>query len=182
MAGMLAQAVVSSLQQDLPALGPLLIERYGLSLSELGALLSSASWGLMLTLYLWGRVADRFGERWVVAAGLTGMGLVLCLAPFTTTALQLGSVIFLAGAMSASTIAATGRAVMGWFARSERGMALGLRQMAVPVGAAVSALVLPFVAISYGAPSAFLALAAFSVLAAVTAIAGLRPPPGQPVK
>ena len=42
-----------------------------------------------------------------------------------------------AGMLGASATSATGRAVMGWFPRSERGTALGVRQMAMPLGGAI---------------------------------------------
>ena len=42
-----------------------------------------------------------------------------------------------------AALAASGRAVFGWFPRSERGLALGLRQTAVPAGAALASFTLP---------------------------------------
>jgi nitrate/nitrite transporter NarK len=39
--------------------------------------------------------------------------------------------------------AASGRAVMSWFAPAQRGFALGIRQTAVPLGGAAAALFLP---------------------------------------
>ena len=49
----------------------------------------------------------------------------------------------LAGVAGGSVQSGSGRAVMRWFAASERGLALGVRQTAVPVGGAIAALVLP---------------------------------------
>jgi sugar phosphate permease len=40
----------------------------------------------------------------------------------------------LGGAAAASTNAASGRVVAGWFTRSRRGLAMGIRQMAQPLG------------------------------------------------
>lgn len=176
-AGMLAQASVSSLQQGLPALGPVLRDTFDLTLPALGALLAATSWGVMLTIYLWGRLADHFGERVVVVTGLGGATLALLSINLTETALGLGIAICATGAMSGSAIAASGRAVMGWFPRSERGLALGLRQMAVPFGAGFAALILPVAAMRYGVQGAFLALALLSFLGAVVAFVLLRPSP-----
>jgi len=44
-----------------------------------------------------------------------------------------------AGGMGASVNAASGRAVMHWFPARERGLALGLRQTAIPIGGALAA-------------------------------------------
>src|SRR3954462_2574253 len=70
--GVLAQGALSAVQQGLPALGPELREELGLSLSQVGVILTASSWGIMSTLLLWGWLADRVGERFVIAAGLGG--------------------------------------------------------------------------------------------------------------
>ena len=66
----------------------------------------------------------------------------------------------LAGMLSSSAVAASGRAVFGWFPRDERGLALGLRQTAVPAGAALASFTLPPLASAAGVDAALYALAA----------------------
>ena len=56
------------------------------------------------------------------------------------------SLLVLAGALGASVNAASGRAVMGWFHARERGLALGIRQTAIPIGGAAAAAGLPWLA------------------------------------
>ena len=65
--------------------------------------------------------------------------------------------VALAGALGASGIAASGRAVFHWFPRDERGLALGLRQTAVPVGAAAASFSLPPLAAGAGLDAALYA-------------------------
>jgi len=48
----------------------------------------------------------------------------------------LGACLVLAGA---SVYAASGRLILGWFAASERGPAMGIRQSTQPLGVAVAA-------------------------------------------
>jgi sugar phosphate permease len=138
--GVGAQASLSALQQGLPALGPALRETYSLSLSEVGLVLASASWGILATMLAWGWLADRTSERVVISTGLGIAGFVLIATSFadSLTWLMLGLVT--AGAFGAASASASGRAVIGWFPRTERGMALGVRQMAVPLGGAMLAL------------------------------------------
>lgn len=176
-AGILAQASMSSLQQGLPVLGPFLLDTFELSLPQLGILLATTTWGGLLTLFAWGRLADVVGERIVVVAGLSGACLALLLATRTGSALQLGLSLALAGAAASATIGGSGRAVLGWFPRGQRGFALGIRQMAVPLGSTLAALTLPFAVIHFGWQSAFLVLAGFTVVGALAALVGLRPPP-----
>src|SRR3954465_1771808 len=88
-----------------------------------------------------------------------------------------------AGMFGSSSTGASGRAVMGWFGRDERGFALGLRQMALPLGGAVASVALPQLAGAGGLRAAFLTLAGLSLVAAIAAVAFMRdaPPPDRPL-
>ncbi len=69
---------------------------------------------------------------------------------------------------------------MGWFAPSQRGLALGIRQTGVPLGGAIAALVLP-VCLSVSGLRAALAVLAGALLAAAAAGAlWLRDPERPP--
>ena len=76
-AGTLAQASFSTASVGLPALAPEIRTHYRLSLGETGVVLAAIGIGMLFTLLLWGLVADRFDERWVIAAGLVGAGVAL---------------------------------------------------------------------------------------------------------
>ena len=139
-AGTTAQASFSAALIGLPALAPALRTQYDLTLGETGVVLGAMSLGLLLTLYAWGLLADRLGERAVIVLGLATGGVVLALAGETTSFGALVATLALAGALGASVNSASGRAVMGWFEEDERGLALGIRQAAVPIGGAIAAL------------------------------------------
>ena len=142
-AGTLAQTSFAAIGVGLPAIAPAIRDTFGLSLAEVGAVLSSHWLGTLVTLLVWGFLTDKVGERLVLAVGLGACGALLVLAGQAETFWQLYALLFLAGAAGASVNSATGRAVMGWFDVSQRGLALGIRQAAVPVGGLVGALVLP---------------------------------------
>jgi sugar phosphate permease len=150
--GVLAQTAASSFVYGVPFLIPTLRDERGLSLGEVGLLVAAPTTGLLLTLVAWGFVVDRVGERFPMAAGLGLAGLVVggvALSPpssLVTIALLLG----LGGMGAASVNAASGRLIMGWFALDERGVAMGIRQTAQPLGVAVAALVLPVLATTQG--------------------------------
>ncbi len=174
-------AAFAFLRMGLPSLGPAIRERFDLSLGEVGVAFSAVAIGTMLTLILWGMLADRIGERPVLTVGLLGTALAMVwaasAASFSTFVIALG----LAGAAGAAATGASGRAVMGWFGWRERGMALGLRQMALPLGGAAGSIALPLLAISGGLHAAFLALAGVMTFAAVVCVVLLREPPVRPV-
>ena len=98
---------------------------------------------MLFTLLPWGLVADRIDERWVIATGLTGAGAMLIVASTTHTFGGVTVVLVAVGALGASVNAASGRAIMAWFPASELGLALGIRQTAIPIGGAVAAATLP---------------------------------------
>ncbi len=61
--------------------------------------------------------------------------------------------------------AASGRLILGWFAASQRGLAMGIRQSAQPLGVAVAAVSLPSLA-ARGLPAALTFLGTFCLAAA----------------
>ena len=146
-------------------LAPQIRHAYGLSLVEVGLVLDSVWIGGMLTLLPWGLLADRVGERIVLALGLGGCAAALVGAAYAGTFGALLLLLGLAGAAGASVNAASGRAVMYWFPAAERGLALGVRQTAIPVGGFISALALPALGLRDG-------LLLLAVLAAAGALFG----------
>ncbi|MES1246835.1 MAG: MFS transporter [Actinomycetota bacterium] len=173
-AGTLAQASFSALTIGLPALGPALRSHYGLTLGETGVVLAAVGIGMLFTLLPWGMLADKLDERWVIAIGLIGCGATLVGAAMTHTYLAITLTLVLAGALGAAVNSASGRAVMAWFPPSELGLALGIRQTAIPIGGALGAAVLPVLASSGGTRLAFLALAGSSVVGAAIAATFIR--------
>lgn len=142
-AGTAAQTAFAALTVGLPVLAPELRDHYGLTLGEVGVVLSSVWLGTIATFLPWGLAADRIGERAVLGAGLGACGLLTAASGFTSGYAALVAVLALAGAAGASVNSASGRAVMRWFGPSERGLALGVRQTAIPAGALLAAVVLP---------------------------------------
>lgn len=183
--GVAAQMAVSALRQGLPALGPTLQSHFGLSLPQLGVILGSVSVGIVLTLIPWGALADRLGERPVISVGLAGTGASMGAAALAGGYGPLVVALVVAGMFGASTTGASGRAVMGWFNRSQRGLALGIRQTGVPLGGGIAALALPALVAAFSLRVALLALAAGCLLAALGAWIWMReappPPPDRPV-
>jgi MFS family permease len=172
------QVAFSALQTGLPALGPALRTEFGLSLPALGAVLGATTLGTVATVYGWGVLADRLGERRVLLCGLLGTAAALAWASAAASAEALAVALFLAGALGGCTTAASARAVMGWFGPEERGLALSARHTGVPVGAAAAALSLPAIAAAAGVSSAFLALAALAAAGAAAAGLLIHDPPG----
>ena len=180
--GTFAQASFAAVMIGLPAIAPALRSHYSLSLTQVGVVLGAVSAGMTLTLLPWGIVADRIGERWVLVAGLAGAAASLAAVGWSGGFLWLVGLLALAGAFGASVNSASGRAVMGWFARGQRGFALGIRQTAIPLGGTVAAASLPALVSSAGLRAAFVALAAGCLVAAVAGGIWIRDPPAAPAR
>jgi sugar phosphate permease len=174
-AGVFAQAAFSAILLGLPAIAPAIRHHYDLSLTQVGVVLAALNFGSLATLLLWGIVADRIGERAVIALGQAGTAAALVWAAYTTTFAALVAAISLAGALGAGVNAASGRAVMAWFGRDERGLALGTRQMAVPLGGAIAAGALPALNEHISLRAAFEGLAVGCLAAALVGAVLLRP-------
>lgn len=177
-AGVVGQASASAIGLGLPAIAPEIRHGYDLTLTEVGVVLAALNFGLILTLVPWGIVADRIGERAVLATGLTGCAVAMFVAGRTTSFAGLVLALAVAGAFGGGTQSASGRAVMSWFGPEERGLALGIRQTAVPLGGAIAAGVLPALT-HISLRSAFYGLAIGCLVAAIVGATLLRTEPGD---
>ncbi|MET1010097.1 MAG: MFS transporter [Gaiellaceae bacterium] len=177
--GTVAQASYSAVFLGIPVLAPELREEYGLTLTEIGVVIAAVSIGSMFTLLPWGLLTDRLGERKVLGTGLAASSVALVIAAFSSSYGVLVAMLVLAGAAGASVNAASGRAVMGWFAPSQRGFALGIRQTALPLGGAAAALCLPPIAAVGGTQAGLLVLAGACLATALAGAIGLREAPPE---
>jgi MFS family permease len=178
--GTLAQASYSAVFLGIPVMAPQFREEYDLSLPEVGVVLAAISIGSVVTLLPWGLLADRVGERGVLASGLALAAAALIVAASASGYAVLVVTLVVAGGAGASVNAASGRAVMSWFHPAERGFALGIRQTALPLGGAAAALALPPIADAGGTRAGLLVLAGACLATAVTGAIGLREaPPGD---
>ncbi|WP_340688804.1 MFS transporter [Amycolatopsis coloradensis] len=178
--GLAAQTASCSFLYGIPFLVPSMQSAEGLSLAEAGTVVAAPSLGLLFTLILWGAAADRYGERLVMAVGLGVSGLLLVYAAVGDHSLgTLFGVFLLAGASTASVNAASGRAVLGWFGPAERGLAMGIRQMAQPLGVGVAAFGLPPIADRWGFQVSFL-LPALTAIGVALLVAWLLVDPPRP--
>jgi sugar phosphate permease len=151
----------------------------GLSLEQAGILVACPTAGLLLTLVAWGAAADRWGERLVLGTGLALAGAVLLVGTTVAGTAALGACLAAAGAAGASVYAASGRLILGWFPARQRGLAMGIRQSAQPLGVAVAALALPSLG-AHGRPAALAFLGTFCLAAAVLVAAVVRDPARPP--
>jgi sugar phosphate permease len=183
--GIGAQAAFSAAFQGIPTSGSILQSAYRLSLGHLGIVLAAVTFGIAITDVFWGILSDRIGERKVLITGLSGTTIALAavtvfLVPShgaVPAYWALAAVLFCAGALGGCVNGASGRAVMGWFPVSKRGLAISLRVAAVPLGGAIGAAVLPPLALGAGFRWVFGFLTAISLLSMLAVALWLDEPP-----
>ena len=175
--GAAATAALAAVQGGLPAVAPAIQDTFDLSLVQVTAVFTSFALGTVATLLAWGVAADRRGERIVIAVGLAGGSLAMFGAASSSGYVALLAWMALAGMLGSAAVAASGRAVFGWFPRDERGLALGLRQTAVPAGAALASFSLPPLASAAGVHAALYALAGAMLVCALASALWLRDGP-----
>lgn len=129
---------------------PTLIRDHDLSLSQAGAIAAAPTIGVMLALVGWGAVTDAVGERIVLQVGLGLAALAGAAAALSSNLALFALAIGVAGAASASASVASGRVVVGWFPAHRRGLAMGIRQMAQPVGVGIAAITMAVTAEAHG--------------------------------
>ncbi|WP_304118997.1 MFS transporter [Mycolicibacterium bacteremicum] len=159
---------------------PTLHTERGLDLAAAGLLSAMPSFGLVVTLIAWGWLVDRVGERIVLTVG-SALTAAFAFGAATVDSLwAVGAFLLLGGMAAASSNSASGRVVVGWFPPEQRGLAMGIRQTATPLGVGIGALVIPRLAESHGVSTALLFPALACVLAAVICAIGVLDPPRPP--
>lgn len=159
---------------------PTLNSDLGLDLAEAGLMSSLPSFGMVITLIAWGWVVDRVGERFVLTAGSALTAAAAFAAAAADSLVVIGLFLFLGGMAAASSNTASGRLVVGWFPPHQRGLTMGIRQTAQPLGVGLGALVIPRVAEHSGVAAALLFPAVVCAVAAVVSAVGVLDPPRPP--
>lgn len=187
-AGTLANTAFSVVVNGIPLTAVLMRGSYSLDTAALGLALGLMGLGIALSELPWGMLTDAWGDRPVLLTGLGGTAIALAAlamgvvpqggTPPTFALLCAG--LLTVGLLGGSVNGSSGRAIMGWFAASERGLAMSIRQTALPLGGALAALVLPWLTARYGFGVLFGVLAACNALAGLLVWAWVRQPQALP--
>lgn len=158
---------------------PTLESERGMTLATASLLASMPSWGMVVTLIGWGYLLDRVGERIVLTVGSALTAIAAYAAASMQSLLAMGTALFLGGMAAASSNTAGGRLVAAWSPPHRRGLTMGIRQTAQPLGIALGALVIPELA-EDGVRAGMMFAAIVCALAAATSAVGIIDPPRKP--
>ncbi|MBZ5794880.1 MFS transporter [Burkholderia contaminans] len=187
-AGVAANMSFSAAAAGIPTTAVWMRTAYHLDNGALGLVLGALGFGVALSELPWGMAADRFGDRRVLLTGLVAtaamLALMVCtLVPNAHAVPPLARVVAAmccVGLLGGSVNGSSGRAVMRWFGERERGLAMSIRQTAVPLGGGVGAALLPSLASHLGFAAVFGTLMLLCAGSAVLTWRWLHEPPAEP--
>ena len=142
----IAQAAVSVVQFGLPAIGVEIQNKFGLGPAGFGAVFAAVGLGSAVALIPAGMLVDRFGARPVLLIGAAINFCAYLAASAAPNAALFAAAVFLAGIGSSAVPVAGMSSLLREFPPHRRGIALGWRQLAVPLGGAIGAAALPLLA------------------------------------
>lgn len=151
-----AQTGSISLLFGVPFLIPLMRVSEGVTLTQAGTVAGAPLLGMLGTLIIWGVLADRFGERLIMTIGTLGTGVCGVGAALIDGTASFGLALVAAGAFGSSINVTSGRAILAAFDVSQRGLAMGIRQSAQPLGLSLAAVILPPLGLAWGYRTALL--------------------------
>nr|WP_175801564.1 MFS transporter [Burkholderia anthina] len=187
-AGVAANMSFSAAAAGIPTTAVWMRSAYHLDNGALGLVLGALGFGVALSELPWGMAADRFGDRRVLLTGLvaTAAMLALMVATIVPTAhavpplMRIVAAMCCVGLLGGSVNGSSGRAVMRWFGERERGLAMSIRQTAVPLGGGVGAALLPSLASHAGFAAVYGALMLLCAGSAALTWRWLHEPPDAP--
>src|SRR6266702_844622 len=182
--GFAANASFSAAFSGIPTTAVFLRSGYHLGNDGLGLVLGMLGLGIAISELPWGLLTDRWGDRRVLllgllttAAALTAMaGFVVPNGADAPGIVPLALGLLAVGLLGGSVNGSSGRAVMAWFREGERGLAMSIRQTAVPAGGGLGALMLPALASRFGFASVYAVLALACAMTAAFAWRWLHEP------
>ncbi|WP_175699685.1 MFS transporter [Burkholderia ambifaria] len=187
-AGVAANMSFSAAAAGIPTTAVWMRSAYHLDNGALGLVLGALGFGVALSELPWGIAADRFGDRRVLLTGLVATAAMLALMVITIVPsahtvpplMRVVAAMCCVGLLGGSVNGSSGRAVMRWFGERERGLAMSIRQTAVPLGGGVGAALLPSLASHAGFAAVYGALMLLCAGSAALTWRWLHEPPDAP--
>ncbi|MGI9658663.1 MAG: MFS transporter [Gaiellaceae bacterium] len=173
----LAQVGLSFLEQGVPSLVPFLKRDLGLSSAVAGLFGTGINLGRSIAGPFSAGSVERLGERRAILLGCWSAGLLAIAAGLTKPAPLVLFLLVLSGTAQTVAVLAGINAVAIWFTTGARGIAMGVRQTAVPLGGVFAAAALPFLALSLGWRPALMIAGGMSLVTALVGVAIYRDHP-----
>ena len=151
LAMLVVAGVINYIDRATLAVANLLIRHdLGLSIADMGYLLSAFLWAYAFSQLPTGAMVDKFGPRFLLTCGLSLWSLAQLIAGFVQSFGQFFGARLLLGVGEAPQFPTGARVVRDWFNPRDRGLATGIFNCASSLGTAIAVPLLTFLMLSYG--------------------------------
>ena len=148
----------------------------GITSTQVGLVMSAASFGYMVSIFPIGWVVDRIGARGPIVMGEFIAGTCMIALFFAPSYMWLLILMFVTGLGCGFLLPSTTQGVVAWFPVRERATVMGFKQTAVNIGGIISASTLPAVALALGWRYCFLFLGIVAIAIGIAAYVLYREP------
>lgn len=148
----------------------------GLSLGQMGILLSAFSWSYALCQLPVGALVDRVGPRWLLGIGLVVWSIAQAAGGLASSFGYFIVARIILGIGEAPQYPSAARIVSNWFPMRSRGVPTGIFNSASPLGTALAPLCLSILIVAFNWRWAFFVTGAAGLVVAVVWIALYRDP------
>ena len=156
---------------------PLIRQDLGLTIADMGLLLSAFLWAYAFSQLPAGALADRLGPRLTLTLGLTCWSLGQMLGGAVTSFWQFIGARIVLGAGEAPHFPTCARVSRDWFNIRQRGTATGIWNCASSLGSFVALPLLTFLMLSFGWRAMFVAMGGMGLVLAAVIYTVFRNPP-----
>jgi MFS family permease len=129
---------------------------FGISPIQMGFLLSSFIWTYFTSLIVWGLALDRWGTRYVNAAGMAIFSIATVATGFAWSYASILVTRLVMGAGEASSYPAGGKVIREWMPARERGIAAAVLNSGSYAGPAIGALIVAWAVQLFGWRTGFI--------------------------
>ena len=155
---------------------PLIREELGLSISQMGYLLSAFLWSYAFSQLPTGAMVDKLGPRRLLTVGLSLWSLAQLLGGLVNSFNQFFAARLLLGVGEAPQFPTGARVVRDWFNPRDRGLATGIFNCASTLGTAIALPLLTFLMLTFGWRATFVIMGVAGLLVALVWFALYRDP------
>jgi MFS family permease len=146
---------------------PLIRNDLGLSIADMGLLLSAFLWAYAFFQLPGGALVDRVGPRRLLTVGMTVWSVAQAAAGFVTGFWQFSIARVFLGLGEAPMFSSCVRVVRDWFAAHQRGLGMGICNTTSSLGPAISPPILTFLMLSFGWRWMFIVMGIAGVFVAI---------------
>lgn len=129
---------------------PIFEQVFHLNQAQCGLVLSVQMVGAVLTTSVAGALTDRFGDKKVVLWASWFMGIALVIGALVHSYQWMLFWLLIYGIGFAAVTPAGSHAIVFFFPKEQRGLAMGIRQCGMPLGGVVGSIFLPLIALRFG--------------------------------